>query len=183
MPRLPELTDRSALPEDAHAAYDSITASRGRVAGLFAVLMNSPQVALRTADLGSYVRFEKSLSEPIHQLAMIVGAHECGGQMEWVAHARQAREAGIGEATINAIEQDGALDGLPEEEALVIRFGRDLLRKRAVDDATFEAARSRYGDRGVVDLIATIGYQAYLACILNGLLILPAAQPAQQGRA
>ena len=174
MARLPELTDRATLPPEALAAYDSIAASRGRVGGLFAVLMNAPEVAARTAHFGSYIRFEKSLPEDVHQLAMIVGAHECGGEMEWRGHARQAREAGVSDATIDAIAQDGDVSGLPEQDALIIRLGRDLLRNRAIDDETFNAARAAWGDRGVVDLIATIGYQAYLACILNGLEIFPA---------
>ena len=174
MARLPELTDRAALPPDAHSAYDAIAASRGRVGGLFAVLMHSPEVAARTAHFGSYIRFEKSLPEDVHQLAMIVGAHECGGEMEWRGHSRQAREAGISDATIDAIAGDGDIEGLPEQDALVIRLGRDLIRTRTIDDATFDAARAKWGDRGVVDLIATVGYQAYLACILNGLQIFPA---------
>jgi 4-carboxymuconolactone decarboxylase len=174
MARLPELTDRAALPADAHPAYDAIAASRGRVGGLFAVLMNSPEVAARTAHFGSYIRFEKSLPEDVHQLAMIVGAHECGGEMEWRGHARQAREAGVSETTIDTIANDRDLDGLPEQDALIIRLGRNLIRKRAIDDADFAAARAKWGDRGVVDVIATVGYQAYLACILNGLEIFPA---------
>ncbi|MFA7296407.1 MAG: carboxymuconolactone decarboxylase family protein [Dehalococcoidia bacterium] len=175
MARLPELTDRDALPEDAHAAYDSIAASRGRVGGLFAVLMNSPEIAGRTAHFGTYIRFEKSLPQPVHELAMIVGAHECEGALEWRAHSRAAREAGVGEATIAAIEHDGALDGLPELDARIVRFGRSLLRDHRVDDADFAALRAELGDRGIVDLVATIGYQALLGCILNGLDIQPAS--------
>ena len=175
MARLPELTSREELPPEAHAAFDEITASRGRVGGLFAVLMHSPEVASRMAHFGSYIRFEKSLPEPAHQLAMIVGAHECEGALEWVAHSRQAREAGVSDATIDAIEHDGDLDVLPEQDALIIRIGRDLLRHHHVGDDDFEAARQQFGDRGVVDLIATLGYQALLGCILNGLQIEPSS--------
>lgn len=175
MARLPEITDRDALPEDALEAYDAITASRGRVGGLFAVLMNSPEIAGRTAHFGTYVRFEKSLPQPVHELAMIVGAHESKGTLEWRAHSRAAREAGVSEATIAAVEHDSALDGLPELDARIIRFGRSLVRDHRVDDADFDALRTELGDRGIVDLVATIGYQALLGCILNGLDIQPAS--------
>src|SRR5437763_10279568 len=142
MARLPELTDRAALPPAAHQAYDAIASSRGRVAGLFAVPMNSPEVAARAAHFGSYIRFEKSLPQPIHELAMSVGAHEAHGAMEWRGHSRAAREAGISDLTLDAVEHDGDISLLPQEDQLVIRFGRDLMRDHAVDDATFGAARS-----------------------------------------
>lgn len=175
MARLPELTDRDALPEDAHEAYDSIAASRGRVGGLFAVLMNSPEIAGRTAHFGTYVRFEKSLPQPVHELAMSLGAHICEGALEWRGHSRAAREAGVSEETMAAVEHDGPIAGLPALDALVIKFGRDLLQNHNVDDADFAALRDELGDKGVVDLVATFGYQALLGCILNGLDIQPAS--------
>lgn len=174
MARLSELTSREGLPADALPAFDAITASRGRVGGLFAVLMHSPEVAARTAHFGTYIRFEKSLPQPVHELAMIVGAHECGGELEWRGHSRAAREAGVSEATIEAVEHDGDLTALLAGDALIIRFGRSLLRDRHVDDATFESVRAAFGERGVVDLVATLGYQALLGCVLNGLEIKPA---------
>lgn len=174
MARLPELTSREGLPADALPAFDAITASRGRVGGLFAVLMHSPEVAARTAHFGTYIRFEKSLAPRIHELAMIVGAHECGGELEWRGHSRAAREVGVPEATIEAVEHDGDLGALPPEDALIVRFGRSLLRDRKVADADFDAACKALGERGVVDLVATLGYQALLGCVLNGLEIKPA---------
>jgi 4-carboxymuconolactone decarboxylase len=141
---------------------------------VFAVLMNSPEIAGRTAHFGTYIRFEKSLPQPVHELAMIVGAHESKGALEWRAHSRAAREAGVSDATIAAIEHDQSVHGLPALDAQIITFGRALLRDHRVEDAQFDALRTALGDRGIVDLVATIGYQALLGCILNGLDIQPA---------
>lgn len=84
------------------------------------------------------------------------------------------------EATIAAVERgaDPAAGG-PDapfnmDEALVVRFGRDLLQRHRVDDATFAAARARFGERGVVELVATFGYYALLACVLNAAEVEPA---------
>ena len=55
----------------------------------------------------------------------------------------------------------------PVEHALVIRYGRGILGIHRVDDATFEAARARYGAQGVIDLTATFGYYSLLACALK----------------
>ena len=74
-----------------------------------------------------------------------------------------------------AVEHDGPVTGLPALDALVIKFGRELLQNHKVDDADFAALRDELGDKGVVDLVATFGYQALLGCILNGLDIQPAS--------
>ena len=50
---------------------------------------------------------------------------------------------------------------------------RELTREHRLSDATFEAARQRLGDAGVVDLIATVGYYAMLA-VCHVALAIPA---------
>jgi 4-carboxymuconolactone decarboxylase len=174
MARLPELNTRELLPAEAHAAFDAIAASRSRVGGPFAVLMHSPEVAARAAHLGTYVRFESSLPKPIIELATIVAAHECECAYEWNAHARAALAAGVPAEVVDAVATGGSLEDIHDEYALVIRYGRDILGKHHVDDATFDAARRRYGERGVIDLTATLGYYSLLACALNAVDVRPA---------
>ena len=65
------------------------------------------------------------------------------------------------------------LDQLSDEEAFPIHYTRELLQKKRVDDATFATARERFGDQGVVDLTATVGYYSMMACVLNALEIVP----------
>jgi 4-carboxymuconolactone decarboxylase len=177
MARLPELTTRESVSPDGLTAFDAIAASRRRVGGPFAVMLHSPEVAARAAHLGTYIRFESSLPPTVRELATIVAAHECECAYEWSAHERAAREAGVPDAVIDVVARNGELDGLGEEHALVIRCGRDILTRHRVDDATFEAARARYGERGVIDLTVTFGYYSLLACVLNATGV-EAAPPA-----
>ena len=174
MARLPALTAKDELPPEAYAAFDAIAETRNRVGGPFAVMMHSPEVAARSAHLGTYIRFESSLPKPIIELATIVAAHECECAYEWNAHARAALAAGVPEDVVQAVAGGASLDGMDEEHALVIQYGRDILNKHRVDDATFEAARLRYGERGAIDLTATFGYYALLASVLNAVDVRPA---------
>src|SRR5207247_9388916 len=66
-----------------------------------------------------------------------------------------------------------AFDRLTEDEALLVRYATDLLAARRVDDATFAAVRKRLGLEGVVELTATVGYYAMLACTLNAFDVRP----------
>lgn len=174
MPRLPMLTTKEQLPREAHAAFDGIAESRGRVGGPFAVMLHAPEVAARAAHLGTYIRFESGLSKPVRELATLVAAHVWACAYEWGAHERQALAVGVPPATIAVVASDGDLDALTAEEAVVVAFGRELLTGHRVSDPTFAAARAALGERGVVELTGTFGYYAMLACMLNMAEVEPA---------
>jgi 4-carboxymuconolactone decarboxylase len=173
MPRLPEVASRDALPEDKRHAYDYLAETRGSVRVPFSILLNSPEATARIAAVGTYVRFESTLPKPVTELATLAAAREFDCKHEWQAHARLAREAGVSEDAIQAIGHRKALDGLSDEEALPIEYARQILQKHTLTEATFDAARQRYGDTGVLDLTATVGYYAMLACMINAVDIVP----------
>ena len=86
-----------------------------------------------------------------------------------------ARQAGVRAEAIDAVANRGAVDGLTSDESLVIGYGREMFRDKRVSDATFDAARERFGVQGVTELTATMGYYGMLACALNTFEVEPAA--------
>ena len=174
MPRVPRIQQRSDVPEEASHHFDSIASSRGRVSGPFSVLLNSPEVAGRAAHLGSYIRFESTLDPAIKELAIITTSREFDCHYEWSAHVVLAREAGVRAEAIEAVANRGSLEGLEADESLVIGYGREMYRNKRVSDATFDAAKERFGVQGVTELTATMGYYGMLACALNTFEVEPA---------
>ncbi len=174
MARLPELSDRDALSPEAQEAFDAIAGSRGSVRGPFAMLLHSPEVAERVAHLGAYLRFGSQLPDAERELAIITTARVFDCDYEWAAHARIAREAGVGDEAISAVA-NGELAGLSDDEKVVVEFARELLEQHRVSDAVFERARSSFGESGVIELTATVGYYAMIACVLNVTEIEPPA--------
>lgn len=172
MARLPELSDRDALSPEARTAFDAIAGSRGGVRGPFAMLLHSPEVAERAAHLGAYIRFGSSLPDADRELAIITTARAFDCDYEWAAHARIAREVGVGDGAINAIA-NRELAGLSDDEKVVVEFARELLEQHRASDAVFERARERFGNSGVIELTATVGYYAMIACVLNATEIDP----------
>ncbi|WP_431270526.1 hypothetical protein [Dankookia sp. P2] len=53
------------------------------------------------------------------------------------------------------------------DTALVWQFCTKLHRNRRVSDATYAAAKQRFGEQGVVDLIAVSGYYVTVSMTLN----------------
>lgn len=172
-PRVPFLDDREQLPAESHAQYDALVESRGDVRGPFGVLLHSPELAGRIGRLGAYVRFEGVLSDESRELAVLATARAFDCAFEWAIHAPIAREAGITERTLDAIV-DRNLGALSDRAANIIRYSWELFDDHAVSQETYDAVESRFGTDGVVELTATIGYYAMLACVLNGFEVAPA---------
>ena len=173
MARLPSITGKAQVPAKDHAVFDSIVASRGAVQGPFTMFLHSPEVAGRVADLGAYVRFEGSLDMRVRVLAAMVAAREFEAMYVWGAQTGGARRQSVPEATIAAI-RDNHSRGVPPEDAQIIDFTRQLLRKHRVEDALFKAMQARFGNDELVQLTTAIGYYSLLAMTVNACELEPA---------
>ena len=174
MARLPSITGKDQVPAKDHAVFDSIVASRGAVQGPFTMFLHSPPVAERVGHLGAYVRFEGSLDMRVRVLAAMTAAREFEAMYVWGAQTGGARRQGVPEATITAI-RDNHSRGVPPEDAQIIDFTRQLLRRHRVDDALFKAMQSRFGNDELVQLTTAIGYYTLLAMTVNACELEPAA--------
>src|SRR4249920_1350932 len=173
MPRLPLVTKKEQVPAKDHATFDSIVASRGAVQGPFVAFMHSPELAGRLAHLGAYVRFEGSLDMRVRVLAAMVVAREFEAMYVWGAQTGGARRLGVPDSTITAIRENHSR-GVPAEDAQIVDFTRQLLRRHRIDDATPSAMRKRFGDDEFIQLTGAIGYYAMLAMTVNASELEPA---------
>lgn len=179
MTRITQITERSQVDPEKQEIFDSIATSRGRVSGPFSVLLNSPEVAGRAAHLGAYIRFESTLTPSQRELAIITTAREFDCAYEWAAHATLAQEAGVREAAIETVANGGELADLTQDEALIVGYGRELLRDHRVSAGTYDAAKAEFGEQGVTELTATFGYYGMLACALNAFEVSPSKEMPQ----
>lgn len=85
----------------------------------------------------------------------------------WDSHVAAAAAAGIPDATITALRGDRA--PLEERAAVLVAFVDELCERRTVSERTFGAARALLGDRGVVELAATVGYYGMLAAVMGAV--------------
>ena len=166
MARLPLITSKERVPEKDRAIVDSIVASRGALQGPFTMFLHCPELAGRLAHLGAFVRFEGSLDMRVRVLAAMTAAREFEAVYVWGAQTGGARRLGVPETTITAIRENHSR-GIPPEDAQIVEFTRQLLRKHRVDDATANAMRTRFGDDGFIQLTGAIGYYSMLAMTVN----------------
>lgn len=177
MARIPLIEERESLPPEHQGIYDAIAQSRGAVRGPFAALLHCPEIAARTAHLGAYIRFESQLDPRIVELAALATARELACKHEWAAHLRHAAKAGIPQETIRAIHQCKGPENFSFEDAQIVSYVQELLRSHRASEATFQALFARLDVRGLVELTATIGYYAMLACALNAFDVVSVNPP------
>src|SRR3954454_2836021 len=151
MARLPYITNRDQVAAKYNAAFAAIVASRGAVQGPFTMFLHSPELAGRVAHVGAYVRFEGSLDMRVRVLAAMTVAREYEAMYVWGAQSGGARRLNVPESTLTAIRENHSR-GIPPEDAQIVEFTRQLLRKHRIDDATASAMRSRFGDDEFIQL-------------------------------
>jgi 4-carboxymuconolactone decarboxylase len=166
MARLTPITSKDQVPAKDHAIVDAIVGSRGALQGPFSMFLHAPELAGRVAHLGAFVRFEGSLDMRVRVLAAMTAAREFDAVYVWGAQTGSARRQGVPEATITAIREKHTR-GVPPEDAQIIDFTVQLVRKHRVDDAMFKAMQARFGNDQLLQLTGTIGYYVMLAITVN----------------
>jgi 4-carboxymuconolactone decarboxylase len=166
MARLASITDKKQVAPKDHAIVDGIVQSRGALQGPFTMFLHCPELAGRLAHLGAFVRFEGSLDMRVRVLAAMTVARELDAVYVWGAQTGGARRLSVPETTITAIREKHSR-GIPPEDAQIVEFTRELMRKHRVDDATFKALRTRFGDDGLIQLTGAIGYYSMLSMTVN----------------
>lgn len=186
MDRLPDLAPEDMTPEQ-RKVYDAVVAGpRGRPAGPIMAWLRSPTVAMQAQELGATIRFRNSLPDRLKELGILVTGRFWHAQFEWYAHCRIAREVGLAESYIEALEAERRPDfGTDDEAAAIYDFAHALVYKHRVPAAAYDAVVAKFGEQGAVDLVATCGYYSLVAMTLNAFEVpLPAGvkglpEPAQ----
>lgn len=165
--RMPPL-DPAAMDDAQRKAADAlIRGPRKGVFGPFIPLLRSPELMDRMQRVGEYLRFDNAIPARLNELAIAITAHHVQNAFEWAVHRPLAAKHGVGESALDAIGRGERPAGMPADDALVHDFVLELLRTNFVSDALYEAARSRFGERGVVDLVATVGYFVAISLVMN----------------
>lgn len=156
------------LSEAQRAAKSAFETSRGyALMGPFNVLLRSPEVMERAANLGRYLRFESPVSQALREFAILITARTWSQDFEWHHHVKYALEAGLAKTIIEELADGGRPTGMSADEAAVYQFCTELHQNKSVSDATYAAAIKAVGEQGVIDMAAISGYYTMLAMAMN----------------
>ena len=156
------------MTDHQRAVYDDIVSGpRGRIYGPFLVLMHNPGLASALQKSGAYVRWQSSLAENLKELAIAIIGRYWGAHVEWSVHAKLAVDAGVDAAIIGALEAGTPPAFTDTGEALIHEFCTDLLEKKCISDDLYGRALAGFGERGLIDLMATFTHYTTISLTLN----------------
>ena len=185
MPRLTPVRPE-AMTDDQQTLYDAILGGKrgpgmrredGALIGPFNAMLLNPHVGDRVQRLGEALRFDISLPRNVIEVATLVVGSHWRAQFEWWAHERLAKQAGVSEAVIAAIKHGERPDFSNADEAGAYDAASELYRTQRLTEASYAKAVQRFGEAGVFELIALVGYYSLVSLLLNGFDVpLPAGE-------
>ena len=178
--RLPPLK-RADLDDEGKAIYDKIVGDKPAPAtGPVPMSLYSPKIALPINELNGFLRYNGDLSPRHTEVAICVATWEIEQQYEYSSHEPAALRYGAPQEVIDTIKYNREPKGLSAEETLIIKLGRDLMRKHKVDSALYAEAVKLFGKKGVVELVTVMGDYVMVGMVLTTIdQHLPPDRPAR----
>ena len=132
----------------------------------FKVYMRSPALASKLEAVSDYVRWGTSQPPRLTELAIMITARHWSSQWIWRGHYRAAVKDGLDPSVGADIAAGRRPTKMKEDETILYNYATELYRDKAVSDATFAAAVKAFGEKGLIDLVATMGYYNTVAMTL-----------------
>ena len=168
MARLPyaDLTHPEAAP-----LVQRIVAERGSVLHLYQMLLHSPPLAEGWLNYLTAVRQKLSIGGALREMVIMRVAVLNGAPYEAFQHAPIALKEGMTQAQLDALEhwQDSPL--FSDTERAVLRLTDAMTREIHFAPEIMEAVRSALGERGAVEVAATIAAYNMVSRFLEALQI------------
>ncbi|MCA6104135.1 carboxymuconolactone decarboxylase family protein [Bradyrhizobium australafricanum] len=139
--------------------------------------IRNPDLAPKLSNLSEYLRWNTSLPARLSEMAILITARHWTAQYEWSAHYPLAIKGGLDPKIADAIAKGTRPESMKDDEAALYDLGIALYRDKKVSDAVYKAALEKFGERGITDIIAIMGYYD----MVSMMLITMQAGPANNG--
>jgi 4-carboxymuconolactone decarboxylase len=120
-------------------------------------------IARHGAGLAS---LEASKGRRVMALAILVAAREHNSQYNWTVNEPGALKDGLEPALIDVVRHRRPLNGVAEQDAALVQFGRELFASHTVSTQTYASALKAFGERDLVDVVSLMAQQSADAVML-----------------
>jgi 4-carboxymuconolactone decarboxylase len=165
--RMPAIPEAQMSPDQKRVMDEIAAGPRGRIGGPFIPLMRSPELMNRLQKVGEYLRFQNTVGLRNSEFAVLIVARHWSQPIEWAIHRPIAEKEGVLPATCDAIAEGRRPDNMTDDETLIYNVLEELRNNRSMSDPTYAQLLKRFGEQGVIDLVAHYGYYSLLAMTMN----------------
>jgi len=145
--------------------FDTIAGPTGELSPFYGLLMMSPEIATTVRPLGAQLR--RSVTPQLFDIIALAVAGSCACDYEMAFHLAALRDAGLNDATLEAIAAGTAPDALPREQKVAATYAQQLARGHTVQRELFDEALSVFGPQKLVEISALIGYIGMVSQLAN----------------
>jgi 4-carboxymuconolactone decarboxylase len=121
----------------------------------------------RIGATGEALRFQGTLPDSTREFVILLVARETGNQFEWQTHVPLARRAGCPQQVIDAVADGRYPHDLEPRSRIAADFAIELMRRHGTSDETYRIVLETFGQPGVVELTALVGYFTMVCWIMN----------------
>lgn len=137
------------------------------IAGPAIPLIRSPVLMQHLQQVGEHLRTSSAVGLRLHALAILLVARHWTQQYVWDYWRPISEKAGIASRIADAIAVGQRPVAMTSEEEAVYEFVCELLADKAVGDKTYADVARRFGEQGVVDLVAAVGHFSSMSMQMN----------------
>jgi 4-carboxymuconolactone decarboxylase len=168
--RYPELNPDQLSPEQKAYVESLQKPPRNNTTALknppFKVYMRSPELVSKLEAVSDYVRWGSGLQPRLTELAIMITAQQWSSQWIWRGHYRAAVRGGLDPSVGADIAAGKRPEKMKGDETILYNYAMEMYRDKSVSDATYAAAVKQFGEKGLIDLVATMGYYDTVAMTL-----------------
>jgi 4-carboxymuconolactone decarboxylase len=165
--RFHPLKSEELTPEQKVMVDHLLSGERRGLGGPFNILLRSPEMGDTAQLFGAQARFHAALPRQVAETVIILTGRYWGAQFEWNAHKAAALQAGLNPAIAEAIATGKRPTGMAPDLEAAYNFMDELLTTHQVSDATFQTAKDKFGEKGVVDIMAVSGWYGLVSMALD----------------
>ena len=163
-PRIPPL-DVSSLDDEAQKVLQPMLEA-GRPWNIFLTLARHPDLARRWLVFSNHVLFKSTIPAREREIAILRTGWLCQSEYEWAQHELIGADAGLTKEEIERIKI-GTSAGWGTLDALIINAADELFEEKKINDTTWNALKSFWGDQQMMDLVFAIGQYTLVSMALR----------------
>ena len=178
-PRYPVIDPATFTPEQKRFADEMMKPPRNGNAnnpGPFRVYFRSPEFGLNAIEMSDYLRWGTGLEDRLTELAIIIAARNWNSAYIWRAHYPAAVKGGLDPSVGADIAAGRRPTKMKADEALIYDFLTQMYRDKEISDATFNAMKAKFGEKGVTNIMGLAGYYG-----ITAMALITAKQPVPPG--
>ena len=173
--RFPEIPLEKLTPEQRQWADSVAAPPRGANFRQppYRIYLRSPALAEKITGVSDYLRWNTQFPARLTEFAILLASRNQNVRWAWRSHYKAAIKGGLDPKVGVELAAGKRPAGMQEDEAALYDLATEIFRDKKVSDATYATALAKFGEQGIVELIALMGYYD----LVGMLLIAGNAQP------